>query len=201
MNFPVKLNECMENPKAREDGHVDREMYGLQPFHPLPAGGTNATPEFRKGNSRGSLETLDVLFSRYRPVLSLIAFRVLENHEEAEDAVRNCIRVASALAPQFEHEGAFRSWLARVLIDEAVTILTKQHPSSSLVPAGPITAAKPVPHRSWLSRRSEGSVQEAEQRKASAATAAQLQSAPFQRPSQGHTRQARRSRLESGDPG
>ena len=66
---------------------------------------------------------MDVLLSRYRPVLSLIACRVLGNHEEAERAVRNCIRVASDSAPRFDHEGAFRSWLARILIDEAVTIL------------------------------------------------------------------------------
>jgi hypothetical protein len=131
MNFPVELDDWIENPKVREDGNVDRDIYGLQPFHPLPAVGRKAMPELRSGNSRGSLETLDVLFSRYRRVLSLIAYRILGNHEETENAVQNCIRAASDSAPRFDHEGAFRSWLARVLIDEAVTILTKQRSSTS----------------------------------------------------------------------
>jgi RNA polymerase sigma-70 factor, ECF subfamily len=80
-------------------------------------------------SSQGTLEVLDVLFLRYRPLLSLIAYRVLGNREEAEDAVRNCLRVAAHSAPRFEQEGAFRCWLAKVLIDEAVTILNKQRSS------------------------------------------------------------------------
>lgn len=66
-------------------------------------------------NSQGSLEAL----SRYRRVLSLVAYRVLDNHEEAEDAVQNCLLAASCNIPQFENKGAFRNWLVRVLIDEA----------------------------------------------------------------------------------
>ena len=77
-------------------------------------------------NSQENLEALDILFSRYRRTLSLVAYRVLSNHEEAEDAVQNCLRTAADNVPRFEHEGAFRCWLVRVLIDEAVTILAKQ---------------------------------------------------------------------------
>lgn len=130
MNFPVELEDWTENPEAREDGNLDRDVYGLQPFYPLPAVRVNAILELRSMNSRRRLEALDVLLSRYRRVLALIAYRVLGNHEEAEDAVQNCIRVASDRAPRFDHEGAFRSWLARVLIDEAVTILYKQSRST-----------------------------------------------------------------------
>jgi hypothetical protein len=130
MNLPVELEDWIETARASEDGNIERDVYGLQPFHPLPATGPDAMPKLRSGNSRESLEALDVLFLRYRRVLSLIAYRVLGNHEEAEDAVKNCIRVASDRAPQFEQEGVFRSWLARVLIDEAVMILHKQRSST-----------------------------------------------------------------------
>ena len=81
-------------------------------------------------HSQGNLEALDVLFTRYRSLLSLIAYRVLGNQEDAEEAVQNCLRVASDRAPRFDVEGAFRSWLARILIDEAVTILHKQRSST-----------------------------------------------------------------------
>jgi DNA-directed RNA polymerase specialized sigma24 family protein len=40
-------------------------------------------------------EELDVLFLRYRRVLSLVAYRVLGSHEEAEVAVQNCLRMVS----------------------------------------------------------------------------------------------------------
>lgn len=80
-----------------------------------------------KGNSRENLEAFNVLFSRYRRTLSLVAYRVLGNHEEAEEAVQNCLGTAADDVPQFEHEGAFRCWLVRVLIDEAVLLLDKQN--------------------------------------------------------------------------
>jgi DNA-directed RNA polymerase specialized sigma24 family protein len=56
----------------------------------------------------------------YSRVLYRVAYRVLENHQEAKEAVRNCLLAASSNAPRFENEGAFRSWLVRVLIDEAL---------------------------------------------------------------------------------
>ena len=133
MNFPVELDDWIENQNASEDENIGREMYGLQPFPPVPSVGRNATAQSRSRkeyetlrNSKRSLEALDVLFSRYRHVLSLVAYRILGNHAEAEDAVQNCLLTVSDNVPNFENEGAFRCWLVRVLIDEAVTILAKQ---------------------------------------------------------------------------
>jgi DNA-directed RNA polymerase specialized sigma24 family protein len=99
-------------------------------------------------HSQGDLEALDILFSRYRRTLSLVAHRVLGNHEEAKDAVQNCLRTAADNVPRFEHEGAFRCWLARVLIDEAVILLNKQvchGDKTSSLPAGPEDTADKGP--------------------------------------------------------
>jgi Sigma-70 region 2 len=133
MNFPVELEDCTEHRRVSEDENVGRDIYGLQPFPPLPSAGRDATPQWRSrqedetlSNSLGSLEALDVLFSRYRRLLSLVAYNVLADHAEAEDAVQNCLLTVSGNVPKFEHEGAFRCWLIRVLIDEAVAILAKQ---------------------------------------------------------------------------
>jgi DNA-directed RNA polymerase specialized sigma24 family protein len=52
-----------------------------------------------RSNSQRHLEAFDVLFSRYSRVLSLVAYRVLDNHEEAEDAVQNCLLAASCNVP------------------------------------------------------------------------------------------------------
>jgi len=86
----------------------------------------SGTEDETRRNSQENPEALDVLFSQYRRVLYRIAYRVLENHEEAEDAVQNCLLAASCNVPRFNSEGAFRSWLVRVLIDEALAILYKE---------------------------------------------------------------------------
>jgi len=83
-----------------------------------------------KDNSQENLEAFDILFSRCRRALSLIAYRVLGNHEKAEEAVQNCMRTAADIVPRFEHEGAFRCWLVRVLIDEALILIDKQNGAS-----------------------------------------------------------------------
>jgi RNA polymerase sigma-70 factor, ECF subfamily len=97
----------------------------------------SGTEDETRNNSYKNLETFDVLLSRYRRVLYQVAYRVLDNHEEAEDAVRNCLRAASYNAPRFESEGAFRSWLVRALIDEALAILHKERIGSTTSP-GPV---------------------------------------------------------------
>jgi DNA-directed RNA polymerase specialized sigma24 family protein len=94
----------------------------------------SGTEDETRSNSQENPEALDVLFSRYRRVLYRIAYRVLENHQEAKDAVRNCFLAASCNAPQFENEGAFRSWLVRVLIDEALAILYKERIGTTMSP-------------------------------------------------------------------
>jgi DNA-directed RNA polymerase specialized sigma24 family protein len=84
-----------------------------------------------RSKSQGNLDAVDVWFSRYRRVLSLVACRVLDKREEAEDAVQNCFLATSCNVPQIENEGAFRSWLVRVLIDEALAIRYKDKSASS----------------------------------------------------------------------
>src|SRR5580692_796228 len=65
-------------------------------------------------------------FARCRRLLHFLAARILGSEDEAEDAVRNCRAAASRNPPSFESEGAFRSWLARILIDEACALLRRK---------------------------------------------------------------------------
>jgi DNA-directed RNA polymerase specialized sigma24 family protein len=83
--------------------------------------------------SSGSQKRLDedsALFNsrfwRCYRLLHFIACRILDDPEQAKRAVENCWHSASARAPHFEYEGAFRSWLVRVLIDEALLLLRKK---------------------------------------------------------------------------
>ena len=64
----------------------------------------------------------DARFSRCYGLLHFVACRVLKGSEGAEEAIENCRFRASQNPPDFEQEGAFHSWLVRVLMDEALAV-------------------------------------------------------------------------------
>jgi DNA-directed RNA polymerase specialized sigma24 family protein len=66
-------------------------------------------------------------FWRCNSLLHFLAHRILGTHEGAGKAVANCGIVASRNPPDFEYEGAFRSWVVRILIDEALAILRQRN--------------------------------------------------------------------------
>jgi len=68
-------------------------------------------------------------------MLYFMACRVLGSPEEVEDAVQSCYLAASRNPPKFENQGAFTSWLLRILIDEALVILQEKK-SGSTIPLG-----------------------------------------------------------------
>ncbi len=97
---------------------------------------------------QGDRDAFEILFSRYRPILYRLAQRILRNHEESEDAVQNCTLAAFRKMKSFKYEGAFRSWLARILVNEAITILRKRkrtYSSECSIPQERAEAADSVP--------------------------------------------------------
>jgi len=79
--------------------------------------------------------------SRYRGLLHFVAYRVLGDSDRADIAVENCLFSVSHRITVFDCEGAFRSWLIRVVIDEALAILhgrsiPERRPDWSLQEAG-----------------------------------------------------------------
>jgi DNA-directed RNA polymerase specialized sigma24 family protein len=71
-------------------------------------------------------EVFQVRFSRCRKLLYFLACRVLGSSDLAHHLVENCEITASRNPPRFEGEGAFRSWLVRILIDEALAIVRER---------------------------------------------------------------------------
>lgn len=73
----------------------------------------------------------ELQLSHNHELLYFVACRILNCPEEAEEAVKNCLRSASQNPPDCGSEGAFKSWLVRILIDEATLLLRRNHPLSS----------------------------------------------------------------------
>jgi len=76
---------------------------------------------------RGDAEALNALFSRYQRLLHSLACRVLGGPEEAPDVVQNCLLQAFCKLKQFTHAGTFRSWLVRILVNEAITVRRRRN--------------------------------------------------------------------------
>ena len=67
--------------------------------------------------------SLYVRAARYRRLLYFVADRVLGDPDRATIAVDNSLYSAAHYVTTFDCEGAFRSWLVRLAIDEALAIL------------------------------------------------------------------------------
>jgi DNA-directed RNA polymerase specialized sigma24 family protein len=90
----------------------------------IPIGCRHLEPD---GESRHDLQSaFELQLSRNHELLYFIACRILNNPQEAEDAVKNCLRAASRNPPDCSSEGALKSWLVRILIDEATLLLGKK---------------------------------------------------------------------------
>jgi DNA-directed RNA polymerase specialized sigma24 family protein len=61
--------------------------------------------------------------ARYRPLLQSVAERILGDRERAEVAVEHCLYSACTSSSALDCEGAFRSWLVRLAMDGAFSIL------------------------------------------------------------------------------
>jgi DNA-directed RNA polymerase specialized sigma24 family protein len=93
---------------------------------------TESSPAFRLHETelstfREHQDEFDTSFWRCRRTLHFIAFRIVGGNDGAECAVSNCWRRASRHRPSFDGEGMFRSWLMRILINEALAILHNGH--------------------------------------------------------------------------
>ena len=70
----------------------------------------------------------DARFLRCYGLLQFVARRILGSSEGVQDVVENCRVRASQSSLEFEQEGAFRSWLVRVLIEEALAVYWRNRP-------------------------------------------------------------------------
>jgi steroid delta-isomerase-like uncharacterized protein len=116
----------------------------VKEFHlmaqPTPQGHVpriDASGRSRESSTHSTTETsFDYYLSRCHSLLHFTAAHILGNPGKAETAVRNTLRVASQHPASFESEGAFRSWVLRVLIEQSLLLFDPQPASTD-----PATAA------------------------------------------------------------
>jgi RNA polymerase sigma-70 factor, ECF subfamily len=78
-------------------------------------------------------ETLEEMFAASRSKFVAIAYSILRNREDAEDAVQNAFLSAYRHLRSFEGRSALRTWLTRIVMNAALMIQRK-HKSSTVRP-------------------------------------------------------------------
>jgi DNA-directed RNA polymerase specialized sigma24 family protein len=113
--------------------HVDIPVAARRPEPNGKSGQAEEAEEDKKAKDaqQDKQNTFDLQFSHSRELLHFIARRILNCVQEAEEAVKNCRLTASRNPPGFSSEGAFKSWLVRILIDEATLLLRRKHSDST----------------------------------------------------------------------
>jgi DNA-directed RNA polymerase specialized sigma24 family protein len=81
--------------------------------------------EAKSPTSRKQLDRFEEWFSRCHNTLYFTACLILGGSKTAESAVQSCRLKASRIPQGFESEGAFRGWILRLLITEALSILSQ----------------------------------------------------------------------------
>jgi RNA polymerase sigma-70 factor, ECF subfamily len=81
----------------------------------------------------GDQDAWSMLFSRYHRFLYSLACRTLGGRDDADDAVQNCLVQALRNLQQFNNAGAFRSWLARILVNEAIVLIRKRNSKARFI--------------------------------------------------------------------
>ena len=78
-------------------------------------------------------EALEVIFAASRSKFVAIAYSILRNREDAEDAVQNAFLSAYLHLRSFEGRSALRTWLTRIVMNAALMIKRKRK-SSTVTP-------------------------------------------------------------------
>ena len=86
----------------------------------------------------GDTQSFSCLVAKYEKMAYTIAFRILENREEAEEAVQDAfVKMYRALS-DFHFDSKFSTWFYRIVYRTALTALRQQRMFVSYEEAGPV---------------------------------------------------------------
>jgi RNA polymerase sigma factor (sigma-70 family) len=133
--FPLGAPEQFVKARSRKPRRID--LRGSARFNPPD---TTARQSFDSDwiaiqrAIAGSRQAQENLFSPYTGRLYRVAFTVLRNKEDAEDAVQDGLLQAYVNLRSFQGRSSFSTWLTRITINAALMVRRKRnsHPEPSL---------------------------------------------------------------------
>ena len=91
----------------------------------------------------GSRSACEELFQRHRAVAYRVAFRLLNNEQDALDAVQDGFLKAFLALVEFDGRSVFRTWLIRIVSNAAIDLGRKRNRRSALNTALSLVLGKP----------------------------------------------------------
>jgi len=86
----------------------------------------NSRPSSTGYQSHGIVDTLQDIFLASRPKFVGMAYSILRNKDDAEDAVQDAVLSAYVHLRNFEGRSAFTTWFTRIVLNAALMILRKR---------------------------------------------------------------------------
>ncbi len=80
----------------------------------------------------GYLDAFEVLVKRYTPLAYRVAYRMLGNHQDAQDVAQEALTAAWQGLPRFRADAQFSTWLYRIVTRRALNKLTRGRTTDSL---------------------------------------------------------------------
>src|SRR6202007_2542609 len=97
----------------------------------------------------GIVDALHEMFLASRPKFVAMAYSILRNKEDAEDAVQDAVLSAYVHLRNFEGRSAFTTWFTRIVLNAALMILRKRTNSRIDSLPEPPTADQ-IPWTEWI---------------------------------------------------
>jgi RNA polymerase sigma-70 factor (ECF subfamily) len=70
---------------------------------------------------RGDTDVFDDIFDRYGGLMLRTAYRIVQDRDQAEDAVQNALIQAWQHLPSLRETGALRPWLLRIVVNQCIS--------------------------------------------------------------------------------
>lgn len=83
-------------------------------------------------SQQGSAEAFEELLSVYQKPIFNVAYRILNDYEDARDVTQNVFLKAYANLEKFDQKHRFFSWIYRIAINESINLRTAKRPQEDL---------------------------------------------------------------------
>jgi len=80
----------------------------------------------------GRESAFGTLYERHRSKIYRVAFRILRNEQDAEDALQRSFQRAFTNLPRFREDASFSTWITRIVINEALMLLRQRRTKRAL---------------------------------------------------------------------
>lgn len=126
----------------------------MEPLHGPPGTSPDADLELVHRAQRGDFEAFEVLVNRYQKRIYGLAFRILGQSQDAEDAVQQTFLSVVEHLTSFREESRFSTWLLRIATNHALRTLRKKRglPTVSLETSTGEDSYATMPHPDFIAQ-------------------------------------------------